>query len=283
MKTLKLLLFGMIVLAFWACGGGEESSETEESRPEASTENPEASGPENRTEKRLICAANEDELTKLYLNLEFEGDIIRGVADYVTPKAGFTVYSYYNVKGSRNGNKLDLQLTLTESDHLKDIGKSHNEVWILDVASGTITPDFESVVPPLQIQDCSDEPVLYREAKEVDLSAKSYDYEGSIDAKLPIKMHLDLEPSTENPTVLMANGYYYYESQGSDKKITLSGSLVDENSPMPGFLIEMADGKEYGRFVVDPGTDVSQGFSCTFVSADGEKELEVELKRIDNK
>lgn len=283
MKTLKLLLFGMVALAFWACGGGEESSETEESRPEASTENPEASGPENRTEKRLICAANEDELTKLYMNLEFEGDIIRGVADYVTPKAGFTVFSYYNVEGSRKGDKLDLTLTLTESDNMKGIGESHNEVWILDVASGTITPDFESVLPPLQIQDCSDEPVLYREAKEADLSARSYDFEGTIDNKLRVKMHLDLEPSAENPTDLMASGYYYYESQGSDKKITLSGSLVDENSSMPGFLIEMADGKEYGRFVVDPGTDVSQGFSCIFVSADGEKELDVDLERIDNR
>ena len=188
-----------------------------------------------------------------------------------------SLYTNYNIEGTRDGNDLDLTFSVTDSDSGNDIGESHTENWIIN-GDKLVSSDESPFLNNLQKEECAEGMSFQNEVAEIDTAPATYYYSGKIDDKLEVKMVLNRSVDPEDPKIDIIKGYYYYLSQGEDKKITLEGSINYE-VVMPSFLIEVADGKEYGRFVHWMAwiQQLGEQINCIWVSADGDKELDVVL------
>ncbi len=278
------LLFGLSLLA---CGGGSEVQEDTTETTETSEEGngPEAEAPSEDAGVELVCMEFASAQKEVYYNLRFEGNEVTGVADHYHNTDQGTYTEYYNIKGTRAGDQLKLKLTLSDGNYGNDVGSSYAEQWVYSGESMGAPDPEESIVPGLERFPCEGDGYFYREpgimADGLDFGTETntYRYEGVIDGKYDIVMELEASLSPEDATITLLTGYYYYKSQGADKKIQLEGSIAEEVDVMgvPNMLVEVKDGKEYGRFVLEPGDRLGEKIYCSWFDASAEKELDAML------
>lgn len=272
MKQLRYLFLLSIISLFSACGGGEQTSKQgEDTQNTTAQDSPEVL--ENK-DGQALCFASQEGLTQLYMNLYLNEDQISGTAEYITPKSDRTLFSVCELEGTKENNTFQLQFKVTEANDGVEVGTQYDEIWTLE-GDQLLASYEDALILSLNKITCDPEAdterMAIREAEEEFTPSNEFYYEGVINDKLKIQMFLVGEPDFEDDTRTLITGYYYYESQGADKTIELEGSLVDQID-MPSFLVEVKDGKEYGRFVIEPGFTLGQSLECLWVSADGSKE-----------
>lgn len=289
MKFSSLFFSLMFALFLFACGGAsqEVQEETEEPTEASSEENASENEAGNADAKvELVCMEYFTERGEAYYNLRFEGNEVTGVADHIHHTDDGTFTEYFNIKGSRDGDRLKFTLTLSDGNYGGEIGDSYPEEWVYyGEEMSPPNPDEESFAPFLDKVPCEGDGYFYREpgvmAEGLDLGFESsnYRYEGVIDGQYDIVMELEARPLPGDASVQIVEGYYYYKSQGADKKIRLEGSIAEEVDVIgvPNMLVEVKDGKEYGRFVLEPGDRLGEKLYCSWYDQSGEKELEAML------
>lgn len=87
--------------------------------------------------------------------------------------------------------------------------------------------------------------------------SKGQYYEGTINGNLKIQMYLEYKGEEEmgGMTRSVYEGWYYYESQGSHKKIKLKGLYFSAQF----ILDEEVNGKSTGQFTLFPADESYQG------------------------
>ena len=88
-------------------------------------------------------------------------------------------------------------------------------------------------------------------------------YRGEIDNKYPITMELEYEIGSSGTATGVISGNYYYDKQGPDKRLSLSGFFKDGKTE----LFETDEtGRQTGHFI---GGDASEVFEGEFINANG--------------
>ncbi|GAB4402913.1 MAG: hypothetical protein OHK0053_27310 [Microscillaceae bacterium] len=264
----KLFILIIFIQALCACGGGR----SQEAQDTAQVESKETTQEANNGAEVRLCFASEAQLTKAYANFIIKGNIVTGTLQYVTPKAGMTLFELCDVNGTKEGNQLKLTLSTVDTDTGQGIGETREENWILK--GDVLTQEQEDVVGALSKIVCDEDASFKAEAPK-DGEAQSYELDGVMDGKIKIKMHLSARPNPEDKKTTLFEGYYYYLSQGKDKKIDLKG-IANTMGFLP--LEEVVDGKTFGKFMIDQSFNIGEGLECIWISADGKKEMQTVLK-----
>lgn len=268
----KTSLLPLILTLFMSCGGGTQENNNTASDSTQNQENTQTSE-ENRDAGEKLCFASEGPTTFGYSFLIIQGNQVKGRMRTETPKAGMTLYEECSVSGTKEGETLKLTLTTVDTDEGQGIGDTRQENWILKGDELTL-PDDNLIGLQKKIS-CEG---AYFEAKAMEAAEpQSYELDGLMDTKLKIKMFLNVKPSEEDKKMLDCEGYYYYISQGKDKKIDLKGSyLFGPFTPLE--LFEKQGDKSFGKFMIDASTNFGSEFECVWISADGKKELKTTFK-----
>ncbi len=265
---MKKVLFVIASMAFLlACGGGAgEKADTTQTEEES-----EENAKSNEAEEKL-CFAAEEQLTKAYANFIIQGKTITGMMRYETPKAGMTLYEVGNVKGTKEGDKLTLTFTTVDTDSGQGLGESREEVWTLK--GNELIQEEENVTGNLKKITCTENAEFEAEAPKAE-APQSYEFDGLMNVKIKIKMFLTSKPNPEDKKTSLFEGYHYYLTQGKSKKIDLRGI-----ANTMGFLQldEVVGEKTFGKFMIEQSFNLEEEFTCTWISADGEKEMETVLK-----
>lgn len=270
MKKVLFIVTSMVFLV--ACGGGskeKEKSDTTQTKEKSEETTEDKSG---GTEEKL-CFAAEEQLTKAYANFIIKGKTVTGMMRYETPKAGMTLYEVGNVKGTKEGDKLTLTFTTVDTDTGQGLGESREEIWMLK--GDELTQEEENVTGNLKKITCAENAEFQAEAPKAE-DPQSYELDGVMNGKLKIKMFLTSKPDPEDKVTTIFEGYYYYLSQGKGKKIDLKG-YSNARSVMAMELNEVVGEKTFGKFMIE-GMPFGEEFTCTWVSADGKKEMKTVLK-----
>ncbi|WP_026999536.1 hypothetical protein [Eisenibacter elegans] len=99
-------------------------------------------------------------------------------------------------------------------------------------------------------------------------------YNGTINGNLKIQLKLEYKGTEAGPNGMNRDayeGWYYYESQGKEKKIALEGEFFSGQL----FLNEMVDGKITGTFTLNSSDD---GFTGEWQAPNSTKAMKVVLK-----
>jgi hypothetical protein len=258
MKLVSQIIFaGLITIAF-ACGGESKEKEKADSKSEETAEN---SG-----EEQKLCFVSEEQLTKAYANFILKGNTVSGTFRYETPKAGMTLFELSNVKGTKDGDKLTLTFSIVDNDEGKGIGESREEIWFMK--GDELSPKEENVAGNLKKTACAENAEFKAETPKNEAEApQSYEFDGVMDGKVKIKMFLTEKPNPEDKKEKIVEGYYYYLSQGKDKKIDLKGST---DVMLVSRINEVVGEKTFGRFT----GSINNG-DFVWTSADGKKEMKV--------
>lgn len=263
------LFYLCLSLLLWS--SCENTSTAEENNAAADSLSSES--PENTASPQSYCYYGEG-LTQIEMNLRIAGNTIQGFAAYVTPKAGMTLFSEYNITGTAKGDVYQLEFTRTDSDDKQGLGESFSEEWKRQ--GDALVPSEGGVVEQLELQECGPDAAFSAEVQELQLEENTYSYEGTVGRNNKIRMQLTVRTNPKDAQELLLNGNYFYLSQGADKTIALEG-VLSQQGVMPGFLYETKDGKTFGKFVIEVGTDLRQAFEASWISADDSKEYPVRL------
>jgi hypothetical protein len=269
----KLFILGII--AFLAsCGGGskeKEKSDTTQSKEDT------AEVKSNEAEEKLCYYSTSGAFVSL--NLIIQGNTVTGSTHRGSTPGRILEYS--NIKeGVKSGNKLTLSFITVDTETGQGIGETYQEVWLMK--GDGLVPEAEGdeasvYAVPLEKTDCNESTKFKYEASKAE-APQSYELDGVMNGKIKIKMFLTAKPDPEDKVTTIFEGYYYYLSQGKDKKIDLKG-YSNGRSVMAMELNEVVGEKTFGKFMIE-GLPFGEEFTCTWVSADGKKEMETVFKPV---
>ncbi|OJJ17544.1 hypothetical protein BKI52_27155 [marine bacterium AO1-C] len=289
---MKLFLLSLILgFTLISCGGGAKKSEnndstkTTDTTKQANTEEDTGKGDianttdntSSDTETTMCFEAKG--LTIVTTNFKIKGDQVTGTHYVRTPKSDTELYANFSFKGTKKGNTIDGMMTLIASNNLFGIGEPSKMSWVIK-GDELVTPGKEDDIGGVQKKISCSEGTLFElkpQKSEVDdpFSGK-YNLSGSINGKLKVKMYIETSKG-DDPGTTAYKGWYYYESQGPDKKIQLKG-VVPGAGIMDGEVKEFTNGKHSGSFMIPSATDLSQGLDCEWTDVAKSKALPVSLK-----
>jgi hypothetical protein len=272
MKLVSQIVFVLIIT--FACGGG--GSKEEEKTDTTQTKEKTEEITENSSEEEKNCYYSPSGAF-VSLNLIIKGGAVSG-----STQRGSTpgrISEYANIKeGTKNGNKLTLTFITVDTETGQGIGETYREVWLMK--GDGLVPEAEGdeasvYAVPLEKTKCEESAKFNYEASKAE-APQSYELDGVMNKKIKIKMFLTAKPDAEDKSITLYEGYYYYLNQGKDKKIALKGAR-SMRSPAPLELNEVVGEKTFGKFMIE-GFEFSEEFTCTWVSADGKKEMQTVFK-----
>jgi hypothetical protein len=277
MKYLSQITFVFLIAVTFACGGGgsNEKEQTSTSESKEKTEETTTSN-SNDAEEKLCYYTNAGMFVSL--SLIIKGNTVTGsTARGSTPSR---IEEFGNIKeGTKQGNKLILTFVLVNTRTGKGIGETYQEVWVMK--ENQLVQELKegeemrySISEPLEKETCNESTRFSYETPKAE-APKSYEYDGVMNGKLKIKMFLTIKPNPEDKSITLFEGYYYYLSQGKDKKIALKGQR-SIHSPMALVLNEVEGEKTFGKFMIE-GFEFSEELTCTWLSADDKKQMQTVL------
>jgi hypothetical protein len=267
MKLVSQIIFAVLIAFACACGGGgsKEKEKTDTTQTKETAE-----GKNNEAEEKLCYYSTSGAFVSL--NLIIKGSAVSGSA-----KRGSTpgrISEYSNIKeGTKSGNKLTLSFITVDTETGQGIGETYQEVWLMK--GNGLVPEAEGdeasvYAVPLEKTNCEESTQFKYEASKAE-APQSYEFDGVMNGKIKIKMFLTIKPDAEDKSMTLYEGYYYYLNQGKDKKIALKGAR-SVRSPMALELNEVVGEKTFGKFMIE-AFELNEEFTCTWLSADGKKEM----------
>lgn len=218
-------------------------------------------------------------LTIVSTNFRINGDQVTGTHYVRTPKAGMELYANYNLKGTKKGNNIDVDMTLIASNNMFGIGETSKMSWVIQ-GGKLVNPKRPDDLGGTQEKIACAEGTLFELKPEKtsgeDPFSGKYNLSGTINGNLKIKMFIETSKGSE-PGYTAYNGWYYYVSQGPDKKIELKGEIPGAGI-MDGEVKEFTNGNHTGSFMIPAATDLKDGLDCQWTDVAKKKALEVSLK-----
>ncbi|MCU0445595.1 MAG: hypothetical protein MUE85_11830 [Microscillaceae bacterium] len=267
MKQVSQIVFVFLITFSFACGGGG----SKEKEKADTTQAKETAG--NTSEGEKLCFFSKTQFHTVSANLIIKGNTVTGMMRYITPKAGAPLYTIYNVKGTKTGEKLALTLTVIDNETGQGLGELWEGVWIMK--GDELSPEKEDVSGVLKKMTCAENASFEAKAASETIAPRSYEFDGLMNGKIKIKMFLTSKPNPEDKRTILYEGYYYYLSQGKDKKIELKGVTNVFNFLQ---LDEVVGEKTFGKFMIEQAFTLDEEFTCTWISADDKKQMQTVLK-----
>ena len=277
-KTMIVKLFCVSLIlgtTLMSCGGGKTGEKTDTTKNANNGENAgtnETNASKN-TEPSLMCFESSGE-TVVSTYLKLAGDKVTGVYIMRTPGEVDLHYSY-NIAGTKTGNKIDATITLMASDDSVGVGVTEKRTWTME-GDQLINAQGKDAFGGTQGKiPCEGETPFELKPQQVSANAMKYNLSGTINKKLKVKMYLETTEKTAGEFIY--KGWYYYDSQGPDKKIKLKGA-ISKNGIMPSYLDEFTEGKRSGSFVIPIEVDLDKGLECFWNDPDNKNNFAVSLK-----
>jgi len=282
-------VLGMVLSS---CGGAKNNENNDSTKAADTTKNTSQSEGESstitgETNTTKDAPSNEEVtmcfeapgLTIVTTNFKIKGDQVTGTHILRTPKSDTELYANFSFKGTKKGNTIDGMMTLISSNNLFGIGKPSKMSWVIE-GDELVDPGKKDDIGGRQKKINCAEGTLFelkpQKAETEDAFSGKYNLSGTINGKLKIKMYIETSKGDE-PGTTAYKGWYYYESQGADKKIELKG-VVPGAGIMDGEVQEFTNGKHSGSFMISAGTDLSEGLNCEWTDVAKKKALSVSLK-----